>query len=224
MSNFIVEHVDALISFAVGVFALWFALRPPKHKTSSEPKPTTGGNAQGFLLRLCGLLAIGFGILRIAASPTPQLEWERILTKDRRASAEFPGSPQLQEKTATFNGMQQHATSLLYRIPNKNINLFLTFSPIVEDQLQVSDEQMTQSLKVLQSQGGFSLVAEERVNLGAAVGTRLEFKHEERGERVRICVAVVDKKTYRVVAGSGSHHDDPIIHRFLESFRIEERN
>jgi hypothetical protein len=146
--------------------------------------------------------------------------WERHTTSDGVASVECPGKRDSKEENIVANGLSVRQVSLVYNVPLKEINVILSVSPIESDALNISVAERIVAMKEYFRQQGCSNIHDSPMQLGVAPGYAIE---ADRGKiRSRMRVAVVAGKLYRVVVTSaGSHPDDAIINRCLESFRIE---
>lgn len=163
-----------------------------------------------------------FGILRFFVDQPAVTNWQRHMTSDGFASAEFPTTPQAKQQTDRANGVSVERTSLNYDVPFKDISIFLSFSPISPNQPNASDSERIAAMKTYFIQQGFSVVRDSTVQLGIARGFALEFHGDGGKTRTWMRVSFVAGKAYRmVISSSGAHHDDPIITHCLESFRIE---
>ncbi|MGV3660097.1 MAG: hypothetical protein ACO1TE_07925 [Prosthecobacter sp.] len=99
---------------------------------------------------------------------------------------------------------------------------WLSFSPFPSNEPDAPDTVRIAATKAYFTQQGFSIVHESPLQLGAASGFALDLQRDGGKIRLWTRIAYVAGKVYRVVISSaGSHHDDPIITRCLESFRIE---
>ncbi len=215
MSSFIVQHIDALITTSGGIFACIYGFRPPRKATPTQQRATK-------ILRVCGPLVVLFGILYFFIDQPAATTWQRHLTSDGFASAEFPATPQATQQTDTINGISAERTSLSYDVPSKDISMFLSFSAMPRNEQSVPDTERVAAMKGYFKQQGFSIVRDSSVQLGIATGFALELQGDGGKTRMWMRIAFVAGKVYRIVISSaGSHHDDPIITHSLESFRIE---
>ena len=215
MLSFIVQHIDALITTAGGIFASLYGFRSARATTPTQQRAKK-------ILRICGPLVILFGILRFFTDQPAAPTWQRHLTSDGVASAEFPATPQAKQQTDTINGVSAERTSLNYDVPFKDISLFLSFSPMPPNEPNVPDAERIAAVKAYFTQQGFSVVRESPVQLGVASGFALDLQRDAGKVRMWTRIAYVAGRVYRVVISStGSHHDDPIIPHYLDSFRIE---
>ena len=215
MPSFIVQHIDALITTAGGIFACVYGFRPGRTATPTQQRASK-------ILRICGPLVVLFGILCFFLDQPAAPIWKRHLTSDGFASAEFPAIPQATQQTDTINGMSAERTSLTYNVPFKDISLFLSFSPMPPNEPSVPDTERIAAMKAYFTQQGFSVVRDSPVQLGGASGFALDLQSDGGKTRMWTRIAFVAGKVYRIVISStGSHHDDTIITHCLESFRIE---
>jgi hypothetical protein len=215
MLTFIVQHIDALITTAGGIFACIYGFRPARGTTPTQQRAVK-------ILRVCGPLVVLFGVLRFFMDEGGAPAWRRHPTGDGMASAEFPATPRAKQQTDTINGVSAQRTSLHHDVPFKDISLLLSFSPMPPNEPDVPGAERIAALKAYFAQQGFSLLREMPVQLGASPGFALDLQQDGGKVRMWTRIAYVAGKVYRVVVSStGSHHDDAIISHFLESFRIE---
>jgi hypothetical protein len=216
MQSFFLEHIDALITTAGGIFACFYGFRaPPASATLTRAQPYK-------LLRVFGPLLVLFGILRFFIDHPSAPEWQRYLTSDGVASAEFPATPQAKQQTDTMNGVSALRTTLTHDVPFKDIALFLSFSPIPSDGAKLTDRERITATTEFFTQQDLQVAHESPVQIGASSGFAVDLQRDGGKVRMWLRVAYVGGKVYRVVASStGSHHDDPIVRHFLDSFRIE---
>ncbi|MBA4031847.1 MAG: hypothetical protein C0478_13280 [Planctomyces sp.] len=121
-----------------------------------------------------------------------------------------------------MNGVSAPRTSLVYNVPNKNISLFLSFSPLTPNDADIPIEDRVSVIKEHFTQLGFTIVDESPVEISGSSGFALELHTGDGKAHVWLRMAHIHGNVYRVVASSGGlHHADPIIPHFLESFRIE---
>jgi hypothetical protein len=213
MLSFIVEHIDAIISAAVGFFASYYGFRT---------RPGTAHPRAGKALGVCGVLLLCCGILGLLFAWPATPPWQRHVTRDGGASAEFPTAPQAKQSVDTVNGFSVERVSLLCSVPQKDICLLLSFTPIPSEDSAISDAERIGLMKEHYQQQGLSVLRESQVQCGAASGHALDFAHQGGAVRTWTRIAFAPGKMYRVVVTStGSHHDDPLVARYLESFRIE---
>lgn len=215
MLLFLMQHVDAMITVAGGILGCFyaFAVRPAATPTEQRARK---------ILTVCAPLVVLFGVLRFFMDAPSEPSWQRRLTSDGIASAEFPASPQANQQTDTVNGVTAERTSLTYNVPFKDITFILSFSPVPANEPNAADSERFSATKAYFRQQGYSVVYDAPVQLGAAPGFTLELQRDGGKVRVWTRVAYVGRTVYRVVVSStGSHHDDRIIRHYLESFRIE---
>lgn len=140
MLSFVVQHIDALITTAGGIFACFYGFRSTRTTTPTQQRATK-------ILRVCGPLVVLFGILRFFIDQPAAPTWQRHMTSDGFASAEFPATPKATEQTDTINGVSAHRTSLTYDVPYKDISLFLSFSPMPPNEPNVPDTERIAATK-----------------------------------------------------------------------------
>jgi len=205
---------------AGGVFASVSGRRSPSAGRLSAQSPAQKRATK--ILRVGGPFLIVFGLFRLFTDQLVSPAWQRHLTSDGFASAEFPATPQSKEQTDTANGVSAQRTSLICDVPFKDISLFLSFSPLPVGEPAVPDSERLAALKSYFTQQGFTIVRESPAQFGASPGFVLDLERDGGKVRMWTRIAYVAGKVYRVVVSStGSHHDDAIISHYLDSFRIE---
>ena len=215
MPSFIVQHIDALITIAGGIFACIYGFRPARSAAPLQQRATR-------ILRICGPPVVLFGILRFFIDQPAALTWQRHLTSDGFASAEFPAIPQAKQQMDTANGVSVVRTSLNYNVPFKDISMYLSFSSMPPNESSIPDTERIAAMKGFFTQQGFSVVRDSSVQLGVVSGFALDLQGDGGKTRMWTRIAFVAGKVYRmVISSTGSHHDDPLINHCLESFRIE---
>ena len=217
MRSFAVEHIDALITTAGGLFVTFLAYRSRRAGRVSTP---TQERAFKFL-RVCGPLVVVFGVLYFfmeQSAPT----WRRHTTSDGFASAEFPAAPKFEQQTDTIEGVSSQRTTLSCEVPSKDLTLLLSFSSTGSNDPNISEADRLRALKAFFEKQGSSIVRESPLRLGTLSGSALDLQRDGGKVRIWMRFVFVAGKVYRVVVSSGSsNHDDPIITHFLDSFRIE---
>ncbi len=216
--SFLAQHIDALISGSAGLLVSFYGYRP----TPPSRVPTPNQHRATRIFRICGPLLLLFGLFSFFVGSTDLPSWSRRSTSDGLASAEFPGSPEAKEQTDTQNGVSVSRKSLVYNMPQKDIALFLSFSPIPPGGPNLPDTERFAGMKANFLQQGYTILRESPLGLGESTGIALDVQRDSGKVRVWTRIVIVSGRAYRVVASSaGSHHDDPVIDHFLDSFRIE---
>ena len=217
MNAFVLEHIDALITTAGGLFVTFFAYCSRRAGRVSTP---TQERAFKFL-RVCGPLVVVFGVLYFfmdQSAPT----WQRHTTSDGFASAEFPAAPKFEQQTDTIEGVSSQRTTLSCEVPSKDLTLHLSFSSTGPEEPNISDADRLRAMKSFSEKQGNSTVRESPLRMGTFSGFALDLQRD--GGKVRIWTRFVfgRGKIYRAIVSSvGSHHNDPIITHYLDSFRME---
>src|SRR6516165_10346063 len=109
MRWFLVQHIDSLITIAIGVAFWWLgyaAGRPGKW--SRFQRRTRLFQIASPVLVVCGLAQFFF----VDGAWTPN--WKRFATSDGVASVEFPGAPQTEQVANTVNEVKVSRTTLRY--------------------------------------------------------------------------------------------------------------
>ena len=213
--SFIFQHIDALIPFVGG---LWLGFKAFCLRAAADP----ARQQSGMKLQLCALVLIVLGAVRFLTDHPVESLWRRCTVGDGAASAEFPSAPTAEEKTDTLNGISVHRSSLACNLPAKGVTLLLSVSPFPDGTPEFSSDDRFAALKDYFSQQGCTILREAPVPTGTISGFALDLKSADGKSRTWMRVGFAAGKTYRVVASSsGSDADDPLINRFLDSFRID---
>ncbi len=207
---FFVQHIDSVIQLVLGAFVTWFAFRPSS-KLGPRARKT---------LRVCGpaLILIG-GVLLLKPDPTPS--WERQLTSDKIASAEFPGTPAPKETTDTVGAVTVTRTSFTYDVPGKDIALALSFSALPANTRGMTDAQRVEgTLAYLTAQG--SKVIQNEKDPGGSI-YRFTVRQDDKKVTVQMALAYVGDNVYRVVASwTDGQENKALTDRFVNSFRLSD--
>ena len=205
---FLAHHIDSIIQLVLGVLVTWFAFRP-----SSKLGPRTRT-----LLKVCGpgLIVIG-GVLLFKPDPAPS--WERRLTTDDIASAEFPGAPASKETTDTLGAVTVKRTSFTYDVPGKDIALALSYSALPESTRALTDAQRIDSTLAFLTSQGSKILQNEKDPSGSIY--RLTVRQDDKKATIQMAIAYVGNNAYRVVASwSDGQEDKALTDRFVNSFRV----
>ncbi len=204
-----VKHIDSIIQIILGSVFTWLAFR----SSNKLPARTTK------IFKICGpaLIVVG-GLLLL--QPNSTASWERQLTSDKAASAEFPGPAVAQDTTDTVGTVSVKRTSFTYNVRGRDISLFLSYSTLPENARALTDAQRMQStLAYFASQGS-------RVVRSETTGSihRLTLRQDDNKITVQMALAYVGDNVYRVVASWGDGQEDkPLTDRFVNSFRISSK-
>lgn len=207
---FLLHHLDNLLQLSFGVFFTWLGFQ----------QAPAGFRARR-LFQICGpaLIAIA-GLLLFLKPADGATSWQRQRTADGLASAEFPGAPTPKETTDTIGDVTVKRTSFAYDVPGKDIALLLSYSTLPENARTLTDAQRLEStLAYLTSQGG-TVTAQETDATGSL--HRITVRQAEKKATIRMALAYVGDKVYRVVASwTDGEADDALVERFVRSFAVE---
>jgi hypothetical protein len=205
---FFVQHIDSVIQLLVGAFVTWFAFR----------RSSKLGARTRTILRVCGpALIVVAGVLLLKPDPAPT--WERQLTTDKVASAEFPAVPSPKETTDTVGTVTVKRTSFTYDVPGKDIALALSYSALPENTRALTDAQRIEgTLAYLASQGS-KVLHDEKGPTGSI--HRITVRQDDKKVTVQMAIAYVGDNAYRVVASwTDGQEDKALTDRFVNSFRL----
>ncbi len=205
---FLVRHIDSVIQMLVGAALTWAAYR-----SASKLRPPART-----ILRVCGpLLIVVGGLLLLKPSRGPS--WQRQLTSDKGASAEFPGAATSQESADTLGGITVRRTSFTYDVPGRDISLFLSYSALPENTRTMTDAQRIEgTLAYFVSQG--AKVVQNETDAGGAIH-RVTIRQDDKKSTTRMALAYAGDNVYRVVASwTDGQEDESLTDRFINSFRL----
>ena len=216
IQSLIIENVDAIISMAGGVFCTWIGLKAAGKGDHSR---------RTRLLKILGPCVICFGIFQFLIGSISSVEWRRIATPDGIASVEFPGAPKENDQTQILNGQTVRATGWIYAVPRKDISLRISYSTAAASESGIPADQRFEFLKQFFSKQGFVVLKEDKITIGNASGYSLQLEHTESKAVVWMRISYVGNCIYRVVGSAGAaFHDDPLISKFVDSFKISAGN
>jgi len=218
MRLFLLQHIDSLLPLLAGAFMCYVAYWPRRLKkvlTSSQQKAVK-------LFRCGGPLFLFFGLLQFFVfEPFVASIWHRYATADGVASAEFPAVPETTQRTVAESDRGLSYTFWFHDVPGKDIHLRLSFSPVPPEASGFPDVERFAACKAYWEQRGFEVRRESPLTLGAVSGRAFDLQRDGGKARMWVRMVCLPGGIYRVVAVSaGSYHDDPVISRFLDSFRV----
>lgn len=205
---FLVQHVDSVIQILVGLLLTWWAFRGSSRLGARARK----------VLKLCGpaLIVIG-GLLLLRPSGDPK--WERQFTADKVASAEFPGVATSERTTDTLGDVAVERASLTYKVPGKDISLFLSSSALPENARALTGAQRIEGTVAYFVSQGAKVVQNDVDSTGSVYRVTLRQEHEK--VTTRMAIAYDGASVYRAVASSADDQaDDALTERFVASFRL----
>lgn len=231
MSQLIIEHIDALITIAIGLFLLTYYWReyPRLRKTRSFNR-----NALpfGILLVLCGIGRVVLkSQLRVEPQPTSASQpptprqtvfpWKQAFSSDKRAFAKFPAPTNKQTETYLDLGGKAERHTVKCMVPERDISLALTDSPMPPGSDKVPIEEQFDHMIALSTEKGYKLITRTSEQHGDIPGCRMVMEKDNGKLRMVMRVAITPKTVYAVFAVSTTpFHDDPVINRFLDSFNL----
>jgi len=213
MKIFILQHIDAIITTALALCLLIYAWKHRKRLQSSPRKIDRALPALAIVLLLIGLL-------RLAFDSQPAYVWQRVYSDDQRASAEFPRPTDTEIDTTSAKGIS--IRRIQCDVPYKSINLRLSHNDIPPEGLGPTVEQRIEAVLSNFKQQGLTVVSCIPEKNADAPCYRIVV--EKDGGKIQISwrIAITPKALYGAMATStGGYHDDPVIARFLDSFKIQ---
>jgi len=213
MKTFIIQHIDAIITTALGLGLSIYAWHQRERLRASPQKIVRA-------LPILALLVLAFGLLRFTFESRVTYEWHRVYSADHHASAEFPRPTDAETSTDTARGVSLQNLTIQCDIPYRSINLRLSYNGIPPEGAGLTVEQRIEGMRSYFEQQGFtvaSCVPEESADIPHY---RIVINKGEK-TRVFLRVAITSKAIYRAMATStDGYHDDAVITRFLDSFVI----
>lgn len=215
MRAFFLQHVDALISIGIG---LGLSVYSWLHRVRLFSSPNKLVRA----LPVLAPLILVFGILQLALEPQSQYSWHREFTSDRQASAEFPSATTVKAMTDSALGISIRRETVNCDVPRHDINLHLSYNEIPPEGANLTDEQRMGGLKQFFQQQGFTVTSCIPDVHGGVSGYRILLESDRGKVHCQVRVVITQKAIYRAMATSTTgFHDDPVIPRFLDSFKME---
>jgi len=215
MRAFLIQHVDALITTALGLWITVYSWRQ-RERLRASPKKLARA------LPVLAPLVVVFGLLRFVLDSQPAYVWHRAFTSDQRASAEFPCATTTETATDVAHGVSIQRLTASCNVPQRDINLRLTYNEIPPEGAGLTVEQRFEGLKSFFQQQGFAIISSVPDAHGAIPGYRILVEKDQGKTRTLIRVAIAPKAIYRAVATSTiGFHDNPVIARFVDSFRMQ---
>lgn len=215
MRAFLIQHVDALISTGIG---LWITVYSWRHRDRLRSSPKKLARA----LPILAPLVLVFGLLRFVLDSQPAYVWQRAVTSDQRASAEFPCATTTDTATDSAQGVSIRRLTVNCNVPQRDINLRLSYNEIPPEGTGLTDEQRLDGLKSFFQQQGFAIISSVPDAHGEIPGYRILVEKDQGKTRCLMRVAIAPKAIYRAVATSTiGFHDDPVIARFVDSFNMQ---
>ncbi|PYJ84114.1 MAG: hypothetical protein DME22_13925 [Verrucomicrobia bacterium] len=173
-------------------------------------------------LPLLAPLVVVFGLLRFVLDSQPAYVWRRAFTGDKRASAEFPCAISTETATDSAQGVSIRRLTVNCNVPRRDINLRLSYNEIPPEGAGLTIEQRLDGLRTFFTQQGFTIISCVPDGHGDVPGYRIVIERDGAKTRCLTRVAIAPKAIYRAVATSTSgFHEDPVITRFINSFKCE---
>ncbi|MEI7535517.1 MAG: hypothetical protein WCK57_14215 [Verrucomicrobiae bacterium] len=215
MNTFFIQHIDDFISIGFGIWIAVFSWRQRERLRASQKK----------LVRLLPVLAplvVVFSLLHFALDLRPSYVWQRASTSDKRASVEFPCATTNETVTDTLQGVSMQRQTLNCNLPQRDINLRLSYSEVSPEAASLSVEQRVESLKKFLQQKGFTVTSCEPDGHGDTPGYRIVYEGDHGKIQCLMRIVITPKAIYRVLATSASgFHDDSAISHFINSFNFQ---
>lgn len=226
----LIEHIDALITIAVGLFLLVYYWRV--YPQLRKAKTLKGGALPlGLLLVLSGIgrIVLKSQLMVGPTSPPPPASprqtvfaWKQAFTDDKLALAKFPAPTVKDTETYLDLGGKAERHTVKCMVPERDISLALTDSPMPPGSEKVSIEKQFDHMIELSTKKGFKLITRVPEQHGDTPGCRMVLEKDNGKLRMVMRVAITPKMVYAVIAVSTAHfHDDPVITRFIDSFSLK---
>ncbi len=214
MRAFLLQHIDACITLAVGLWLTFYSWRHRERLRASPRKLTRA-------LPILTAVVVISGLLQFAFDSKPAYPWHRAFTSDQRASAEFPCATTTETAADSAQGVSVQRLTVNCNVPRTDINLRLSFNEIPPEGEGFTIEQRLAGLKSFFEQRGFATTSCVPDGPGAIPSYRMVLEQERGKVRCVTRVAIGPKAIYRAIATSSSgFHDDPVITRFIDSFSL----
>jgi hypothetical protein len=215
MRAFLIQHVDAIITTTLGLWITVYAWRQ-RERLRASPKKLARA------LPILAPLVVVFGLLRFVLESQPGYAWQRAFTSDQRASAEFPCATTTDSATDSAQGVSIRRLTLNCNVPQRDINLRLSYNEIPPEGAGLTIEQRLDGLRSYFEQQGFTIVSCVPDTHGDVPGYRIVIEKDRGKIRCLTRVAIAPKAIYRAVATSTSgFHEDAVITRFMDSFTLQ---
>ena len=215
MRAFFIQHIDAIITTTLGLWITVYAWRQRDRLRASPQKLVRA-------LPVVAPLVVVFGLVRFMLDSQPGYVWQRAFTNDQRASAEFPCPTTSEAATDSAQGASIRRLTINCNVPRRDINLRLSYNEIPPAGVGLTVEQRLDGLRSYFEQQGFTILSCVPESHGDVPGYRMRIEKDHGKNRLLIRVAITSKAIYRAVATSSSgFHDDPVITRFINSFRLQ---
>jgi hypothetical protein len=215
MRAFLVQHVDAITTTTVGLWITVYAWRQ-RERLRASPKKLAR------TLPVLAPLVVVFGLLRFAFDSQPTDVWQRAFTTDQRASAEFPYAIATETAIDSAQGVSVRRFTVNCNVPQRDINLRLSYNEIPPEGAGLTIEQRLDGLKSFFEQQGFTIVSCVSDQHGDIPGYRIVIERDHGKTRCLTRIAIAPKAIYRAVATSTSgFHEEPVIIRFMNSFSVQ---
>ncbi len=211
MRAFLLQHFESLVMMAASVVVVFAFMRVPKGHGWFFRKPYIAG----------GIMLAAAAFMYVSES-SADYSWKRLTTSDGKASAEFPASAAAETVAATSDGLSSQRTTMKCSVPNRDIQLHLTWTDIVPDGSDPAASQRAEAMKAHLQNQGFAISSCHAEDRGQVPSYQIVADKDGGTLRIRMRIAVTSKSVYMAsaVSSSGFHHD-PAIGRFLDSFTAE---
>ena len=157
----------------------------------------------------------------MAGCGQPAYVWQRVFTSDQGASAEFPCATTTETATDSTKGGSIRRTTIKCTIPHRDITLHLSYNDVPPAGAGMTIEQRVAGMRRSFEEKGGTVISSVTEATGGDQAGRMVVDLEQGKARCTLRWAVKSKVTYRAIASSArTLHDDPVIARFVESFRV----
>jgi hypothetical protein len=212
---FVIQHIDAIITTAAGLIACIVAFRKREQFRSNSNRFARG-------LPILAPLVLIFGLLQFVMDSRPAYSWQRFSTNDEHASAEFPIAPTREEATDHAGALSVHRIEMICNVPKRDINLRLSYNQIPPEGAGLTTSQRLEGMTAFFEQQGFKITTFTNETVGEIPIYRIVADKNSGEVRQMLRIAIQNNAIYRALATSTrGFHDDPVIMRFVDSFRFQ---
>lgn len=218
MHAYLIQHIDALITTAIGIFITAYSLRDHKRLATNHSRMAQA-------LRVLGPLIILTGFAELLVGSRAAYSWQRQFTGDRRASVEFPCPTATDTVNHSEQGVPIRRVTIACDVPNRDIDLRLTYDEIPAEAAKSVTQSEAQRIDAIRSyflQHGFAIVSDIADRHGDIPGYRILVEQRNGKMSCLLRLAMTPSALYRVAATFPSDSpDDPVVKRFVESFKMQ---
>ncbi len=168
---------------------------------------------------LGSLMIVGSVVLLF--QPEILLDWNRVATADKVASAEFPGAPHAEEIVVPLGPTSVRTERVAYKVPKRDMELALSHSPFLPDLEPMTHDQRVAAIGQSFAAQGFTLVQNEKQTTASPPLYRLTFHRDQEKVTMQSVLALVGNDGYWATATwSDSDEKRSVTDRFLGSLVI----